>query len=277
MFIDAHMHAFHPKIAHKVLAQLEDHYAIAPVGTGTLDDLLARLDRAHLDSAVVLTAATTPGQVVPANNWALSIKRDHPRLIPFGTIHPGFEAMEAELDRLERNGIKGLKFHPDFQGYRLDDPALYDVMEMVGDRFVCLFHVGDTLPPDDNPSCPRKLAQLRKVFPAPVMVAAHMGGYRHWEYTLEHLAATDVLVDSSSTLDFVDDAMLLRLYRAFGSRRILFGSDYPLFDPGREIEELERRLALSSAELAAILGNAAAILAPRHPSLPVQSGHSDAA
>ncbi|WP_285905936.1 amidohydrolase family protein [Pseudodesulfovibrio pelocollis] len=260
MFIDVHMHAFHPKIADKVLNQLEDHYAIAPVGTGTVDDLIARLNQAHLDSAVVLTAATTPAQVIPANNWSLSIRREHPRLIPFGTIHPGFEGMEDELDRLERNGIKGLKFHPDFQGYRLDDPALYDVMEMIGDRFVCLFHVGDTLPPEDNPSCPKKLAQLRKVFPGPVMIAAHMGGYRHWEYALEHLAATDVLVDSSSTLAFVDDTLLLRLYRAFGSRRILFGSDYPLFDPGREIEQLARRLQLSTGELEAILGNAGDIL-----------------
>ncbi|MUM78156.1 amidohydrolase family protein [Pseudodesulfovibrio sp. F-1] len=277
MFIDAHMHAFHPKIAQKALAQLDDHYTITPVGTGTLDDLLNRLDRAHLDSAVVLTAATTPAQVIPANDWALSIKRDHPRLIPFGTVHPGFKAMEDELDRLEENGIKGLKFHPDFQGFRLDDPALYNVMEMVGDRFVCLFHVGDTLPPDDNPSCPRKLAQLRKVFPAPVMIAAHMGGYRHWEYALEHLAATDVLVDSSSTLDFVDDAMLLRLYRAFGSRRILFGSDYPLFDPGCEIEQLRRRLSLSTIELEAILGNAADILMPGNATFFSDNDHSDAA
>jgi predicted TIM-barrel fold metal-dependent hydrolase len=262
MFIDVHTHAFHPKIAGKVLHQLEGHYAIPPVGDGHVDDLLARLDRAHLDSAVVLTAATTPAQVIPANNWSLSIKRDHPRLIPFGTIHPGFEGMEKELDRLESSGIRGLKFHPDFQGYRLDDPALYDIMEMVGDRFVCLFHVGDTLPPDDNPSCPRKLAELRKVFPAPVMIAAHMGGYLHWEYALEHLAATDVLVDSSSTLDFVDDGLLLRLYRAFGSRRILFGSDYPLFDPAAEMERLQRRLHLSPCEFEAILTNAAAILAP---------------
>ncbi|ADU62450.1 MAG: amidohydrolase family protein [Pseudodesulfovibrio sp.] len=264
MYIDIHMHAFHPKISGKVLAQLEDHYAITPVGTGLVDDLLARIERAHLDTAVVLTAATTPAQVIPANNWSLSIKRDHPQLIPFGTVHPGFDAMEQELDRLEANGIKGLKFHPDFQGFRLDDPALYDVMEMVGDRFVCLFHVGDALPPEENPSCPRKLAQLRKVFPAPVMIAAHMGGYLHWEYALEHLAATDVLVDSSSTLDFVDDPMLLRLYRAFGSRRILFGSDYPLFDPGTELERLQRRLNLSSGELEAILSNAGDILA-RHP------------
>jgi predicted TIM-barrel fold metal-dependent hydrolase len=257
MRIDVHMHAFHPKISDKVLRQLNAHYSIAPVGTGRLDDLVARIERAGLDSAVVLTAATTPDQVVPANNWSLSIKRDHPQLIPFGTVHPGYDKIEQELDRLEKHGIKGLKFHPDFQSFRMDDPALFEVMEMIGDRFVCLFHVGDILPPDDNPSCPRKLARLHKTFPDTVMIAAHMGGYRHWEYALEHLADTEVLVDSSSTLDFVDDTLLARLYQTFGCHRILFGSDYPLFDPGAEIERLRSRLRLSSSELDRILSNAA--------------------
>ena len=36
MFIDVHTHAFHPKIADKVVHQLENHYRIPPVGNGTL-------------------------------------------------------------------------------------------------------------------------------------------------------------------------------------------------------------------------------------------------
>ena len=43
MYIDIHTHAFHPKIAHKVLAQLDDHYGIKPVGTGLAEDLKSAL------------------------------------------------------------------------------------------------------------------------------------------------------------------------------------------------------------------------------------------
>ena len=32
MFLDVHTHAFHPKIASKVITKLEDHYGIEPVG-----------------------------------------------------------------------------------------------------------------------------------------------------------------------------------------------------------------------------------------------------
>ncbi|MEF2231954.1 MAG: amidohydrolase family protein [Pseudodesulfovibrio sp.] len=263
MFIDVHTHAFHPKIAHKVVAQLEAHYSIAPVGNGLLDDLLMRIGRAGLDRAVVLTAATDPSQVVPANNWAIQIKRDCPNCIPFGTVHTGFDRMEDEFDRLEKEGIKGLKFHPDFQGFRMDDPALFDVLEMAADRFVCLFHVGDTLPPDENPSCPRKLAVLCKAFPDTPMIAAHMGGYRHWDYALEHLADTDVFVDSSSSMEFLDDDRLGKLVDGFGTERILFGSDYPLYDPGEERTQLEARLHFTDEELKRILGGNAADLLDR--------------
>lgn len=253
MRIDVHSHAFHPKIAHKVVAQLEDHYGIHPVGTGTADDLIDRLDKAGLDKAVVLTAATSPDQVIPANNWSIGLKKAEPRFIPFGTIHPGFDHVEDELDRLERNGIQGLKFHPDFQGFRMDDESFYEVMEIIGDRFVCMFHVGDTLPPDENPSCPKKMAALRKAFPAPVMIAAHMGGYQHWEYALEHLSETDVYVDCSSVLDFVDDLQLGRLFRGFDREHILFGSDYPLFDAAQEIQAVSTRLGLTEKQLDGLL------------------------
>lgn len=259
MRIDVHSHAFHPKIAHKVVAQLEDHYGIHPVGTGKADDLIDRLDKAGLDKCVVLTAATSPDQVIPANNWAIELKEAEPRFIPFGTVHPGFDRIEEELDRLEENGIQGLKFHADFQGYRMDDKPLYDLMEMVGDRFVCMFHVGDTLPPEENPSCPKKMAELRKAFPGPVMIAAHMGGYQHWEYALEHLAGTDVYVDCSSVLDFVDDNQLKQLFSGFDHERILFGSDYPLFDADEEIKAVSSRLGLSDSQMDDLLSQAGAL------------------
>lgn len=253
MRIDIHTHVFHSKVAEKILGQLQKHYGITPTGKGDADDLIKQLDRAHLDKAVALTAATSPDQVKPANNWAIELKRKYSRLIPFGTLHPNYAQNEAELDRLEKYGIKGLKFHPDFQGYQMDDKRLYDMMEMVGDRFICMFHVGDTLPPDQNPSCPRKMAALRKTFPKPTMIAAHMGGYQHWEYALEHLADTDVYVDTSSVTSFVDDTILKQLFNTFDRDHILFGSDYPLYDASTEIQQLTKRLNLNDSQLERLL------------------------
>lgn len=259
MRLDVHTHAFHPKIADKVLSQLDDHYGIPPVGSGTVKDLLARVRRAGLDGAVVHTAATTPDQVVPANNWAIELARTHPEIVPFGSLHPAYPDNEREVNRLLAAGIKGLKFHPDFQGFFLDDPAFARIMEMIGDRFLLMIHVGDSLPPEKNPSCPIKLAALRRNFPAPRIIAAHMGGYLHWPWALTHLAGQDVYLDTSSTLPFIDDGLLQDLWRRHPRERILFGSDYPLFDPGAELHALQQRLALSDSALDDLVANADAL------------------
>ncbi len=256
MRIDVHTHAFAPKIADKAVHQLEGHYGIHPVGTGKADDLIEQMDKAGLDRAVVLQAATSPKQVVPANDWAINLQKNNPRFIPFGTLHPDFDRNAEELDRLEENGIQGLKFHPDFQGFRMDDPKFYSLMEQVGDRFICLYHVGDSLPPAENPSCPKKMADLYRAFPETTMIAAHMGGYRQWEYALEHIADTGIYVDCSSVLEFVDDDLLTKLYSVYPEDKVLFGSDYPLYGAASEIEELTRRLELSSEQLDNLLSRA---------------------
>ena len=259
MFIDIHTHAYHPKIADKVLAQLEGHYGIAPVGTGKIDDLLARAKRAGLDKVVVHNAATAPAQVIPANNWAISIHRDYPEVISFGTLHPEYPDFEGELDRLAKAGIRGIKLHADFQGFRLDDRRLWPIFEALSGRFAVMLHVGDRLPPEENNSCPAKVAAILEDFPELTVIAAHMGGYLHWQYALEYLIGKNVYIDTSSSLSFLDDATLHRIVDGHPRDRILFGSDYPLFDPGDELELLRRRLSLGDTELEQILSTGASL------------------
>ena len=259
MLLDIHTHAYHPKIADKVLAQLEGHYGIHPVGSGLIEDCIARAKRAGLDKVVVHNAATAPAQVVPANNWAIRIHREHPEVLSFGTLHTGFPDFERELERLWRSGIQGIKFHADFQGFRLDDPKLWPIFEALSGRFVVMLHVGDRLPPERNNSCPAKVAAILRDFPGLTVIAAHMGGYLHWQYALEHLVGKDVYIDTSSTLAFIDDDTLGRIFSGHPRERILFGSDYPLFDPGDEIVRLRRRLSLRDRELEQILSSGASL------------------
>lgn len=256
MLIDVHAHAFHPKIAHKVLARLQDHYDIPPAGTGLAEDLLQRVRSAGLDKVVVLGAATEPAQVIPANNWALSLQKEHPEIIAFGTLHPAYDKWEKELERLKRTGIKGLKFHPEFQGFRQDDPALLPIIEAAQKDFIFLFHVGDRPQPADNPSCPYKTAAILDAFPDARIIAAHLGGYLHWPWALDALIGRDVFIDTSSSLPFMDDDTLRTIFRKHDPRRILFGSDYPLFDPAVERRRLQSRLNLTDSDLEIILSNA---------------------
>lgn len=259
MFIDIHTHAYHPKIADKVLVQLEGHYGIRPVGTGKVDDLLAMAKRAGLDRVVIHNAATAPAQVVPANNFAIRTHRENPNVYCFGTLHRDYPDFERELERLWRAGIKGIKLHPDFQGFRLDDHKLWPMFEAMSGRFTVMIHVGDKLPPEQNNSSPDKVAAIMRDFPDLTIIAAHMGGFLHWQYAIEYLVGKNVYIDTSSTLPFIDDDTLQRIFYGHPRERILFGSDYPLFDPGDVIVDLRRRLSLRDAELEAILSNGMAL------------------
>jgi len=241
MRYDVHTHAFHPKIADKVVAQLYDHYHIPVTGD------------ASLDRVVVHSAATAPAQVIPANDWALELTRTHPEVIAFGAVHPGYADWEAELDRLREAGVPGIKLHPEFQSFWLDDPALEPIIEAAQKDFVFMIHVGDRLPPDQNPSCPFKLARLADRFPRARIIAAHLGGYLHWQWVLEALEGRDLWLDTSSTLSFIDDATLDAILAAWPRERLLFGSDYPIFDPGEEIERLRTRLGWSQGEIEALV------------------------
>lgn len=260
MLIDIHTHAFHPKIAHKAVEHLNNYYAVSCAGTGTVNDLLAREAKAGIERCVVLCAATQPAQVIPANNYAILLQKEYPDIIAFGTLHPGFVEWEKQLDHLKAAGIRGIKLHPDFQGFWLNDPRLLPMLEHAQDDFVFEVHIGDYLPPDQNPSCPYKAAALLDAFPRLRMIAAHMGGYQHWPHALEALAGRDVWLETSSTTPFISSELLAKLLAKHPRERVLFGSDYPLYDPGDEVYRLQKMTGFSDAELEEIMSNAGALL-----------------
>ena len=252
---DIHTHIFHPKISAKVVCQLNAHYRIPPIGSGEWADLQPRLRRAGIDWACAHTAATAPEQVVPANRWAASL-RAVPGIIPFGTMHPAFVNLEDELNFLAERGVPGIKLHPDFQGFRLDDPALLPLFAAMEGKFTLMVHIGDMLPPEKNPSCPWKVAAIKRHFPRLQIIAAHFGGYRHWQYVVEALAGLDIYLDTSSSLFAIPQKLLEEIFHSFPRHRFLFGSDYPLFDPASELQRLQYRLKLSDIQVEEILGNA---------------------
>lgn len=244
MSIDVHTHAFHPKVAGKVLEQLHRHYGLNPVGTGLLDDLKARLKRAGIERTILLSAATNALQVEVVNDWVIGLRAD-PMLEPFGSLHPAYAHWEKELQRLEAAGILGLKFHPDFQGFWMDDPRLGPMWETISDRFLILFHMGDRTAPEKNPSSARRLNWLRRNFPALRVVAAHLGGVFQWGHAIEHIVGQDVFLDTSSAIGMISDDDLHTILRRHPSDRLLFGSDYPLFDQSAELRRWQQRARVS--------------------------------
>ena len=264
MYIDIHTHAFHPKIAHKAVDHLNDFYSVHCSGDGTIDHLLDREHKAGVDKCVVLCAATAPAQVIPANNYAITLQKEHDdSVIAFGTVHPGYENWESELQRIKAAGISGIKLHPDVQRFWLDDPRLLPIFEAAQKDFVFEIHIGDKTTPDQNPSCPYKLAAILRQFPSLRVIAAHFGGYRMWAHALDALVGKgfdNLWYDTSSTTPFVTPLLAKKLLGAFPREHILFGTDWPLYDPVEERQRLQQLGGLKDAEMETIMSNASALL-----------------
>lgn len=268
MIIDFHAHAFPDGVAAKVVAQLAQHYGQPPAADGTLAGLLAGQRAAGVELTVVHTTATRPQQVRAANDWAIRLGQNSltphspvdAHLLPFGTLHPAYPDIPAELARLKAAGLRGLKFHPDFQGFYLDSPAAIELFSAVGQDFVVLVHIGDlrSLGRPDY-SSPARLRRLVEALPGLRVVAAHLGGYRMWDEVEDVLALENVYVDTSSSLAFLEPAEAARLIHRYGVERVVFGSDYPLWSARDELERLAR-LPLNQAERERILWHNAAQL-----------------
>lgn len=238
--IDCHTHVFPPKVAPRLAAAIARDLGLEPAGDGTAANLIDHLDHAGLSQALCFTAALRPDQMIPANSWMISLGRSHPRLIPLGTAHPGHPSFASELARLEQNGIKGIKIHPDLAGIPLASPRWNTLWEAAQGRFVVMLHMGPAKEGGETLSRPRDLAGVLRNFPSLEVIAAHLGGLFLWEETLAHLAGLDIFMDTSCCPGVVPEQTLAEILRRHDPERILFGSDYPLFAPGVE------RAALSS-------------------------------
>lgn len=171
----------------------------------------------------------------------MSLQKAHTEVIGFGTLHPGYANWEAELQRIKAAGLRGLKLHPDFQGFWLNDPRLLPIFEAAQKDFIFEIHIGDNISPEKNPSCPYKLAAILDAFPGLNIIAAHLGGYRMWEHAMKILGGRrreNLWFDTSSVTPFVTPEELRALLAAFPQERLLFGTDWPLYDPEEELERL---------------------------------------
>ena len=264
MITDIHTHVFHPAVAEKAVAQISA-IGFEAVGLGIIDELLVFAERAGIERVVCHTAAMTGSQVRPANSFALSLlKREkthagEAEIVSFGTVHPDYEEWEAELDRLERAGIRGLKLHPNFQKLAFDDPRLHPIMEAIGRRFILMCHVGCERPLERNPASPYKLARLIRLFPKARIIAAHLGGYKDGEVALDALAGKDIWLDTSNT-DRTGEQTARAIIARHPFDRLLFGSDYPLFDPGAEMPIQQRRFGFTDSQMEVLYRNADALL-----------------
>ncbi|MEI6602239.1 MAG: amidohydrolase family protein [Clostridia bacterium] len=253
MVIDFHTHLFKDELAPKAIGILTAAAGIPNYTNGTRAGLLASMQHAGIDLSVCQHIATRAEQTQTINRWAIEMQS--PQLISFGTIHPDFVDWEAEIDFLAAAGIKGIKFHPDYQNFTVDDTKMYSLYEKIFSKdLIVLFHAGVDLAFAPPHAClPKYLQDIARDFPQGNIVAAHMGGYRHWDDVEEYLIGKRIYLDTSYSFEELGNARMSRIIARHGAEHILFASDSPWKPQDGALEEIQS-LQLSSKEIDDILG-----------------------
>lgn len=259
--IDCHVHCFPDDLAERAVARLTSAYRVEPSFDGTIRGAIGQMESAGIEKSIVLPVATKPSQVRSINDWVLSIRDE--RIVPFGAIHPYFEDVKGEIRRLADMGIKGVKLHPNWQGYRPEDSEVFPMYEAIAKhQLIAYFHGGDELEPwpTEIVSTPKAYAEVHMRFPEMKMVVAHMGGYLMWDVVEEYLLGKDLYFDMSACFpDKLPDERYLALIRAHGANKVLYASDSPCSHPMPQLERL-LRLPLTEDEKNLILWENAAHL-----------------
>lgn len=247
--IDVHAHIYPDKVAERAVASVGDFYNIDMEGAGTAKNLLRAKEATPITNFVVHSVAVKASTVESINDFIAAQCEAHPEFIGFATMHQDHEDMEREVERAISLGLKGVKLHPDSQGVAMDDPRLMELYEIVEGRLPVIFHTGDYR---YDYSHPRRLKQILRTFPDMVVDAAHFGGWSVFDIGYDYLKEENCFMDMSSSMAFLGDRRTKELVHAYGTDRIMFGSDFPMWDPALEFDRFTK-LGFSEAELDKLL------------------------
>jgi predicted TIM-barrel fold metal-dependent hydrolase len=234
--IDAHCHIYPEKIASKAVAGTDNFYGENSVGLGTVSDLVELGRNAGIDHFIVQSVATTPKQVNSINEFiATEVANSNGLMTGLGTLHPDSADMRADVRHLLELGLRGVKLHPDIQAFKIDDYRCLKIYELCEEYSLpVLMHTGDNRYDYSNPN---RLLPILEIYKNLKVIGAHLGGWSIWEEAVEvYKEMPNFYVDCSSSFPYLKPETATEIIRKYGSSKVLFGTDYPMWSPKSELE-----------------------------------------
>ncbi len=252
---DIHTHAYPDNIAARAVKNVTMNEDVSNYSDGTIKGLAEYEKAGGASGYLLLPVATSPQIVNKLNKWAAeSVGKG---ACAFGCIHPDSENIAEDLDYIQSLGMTGIKLHPDYQGFFVDEERMYPIYQAIFERGMSIFfHAGEDLSyPPPNKGDVDRIAKVCDRFPDGKILAAHMGGYRQYDMAIEHLLGRENLwIDTSYAVERMASDQVFSMIRKHGHKRVLFGTDSPWSDFDSAKNAL-LNVGLSEDELADILYN----------------------
>ena len=237
--IDSHCHIYPDRIAEKASASTSEFYHMPSLFDGKISTLLERGGKAGIEHFIVQSVATTPKQISGINRFiADAVANSEGRFTGLGTLHPDSENLREEVEEILDLGLKGVKLHPDIQRVGIDDSRMHKIYQLCEGRLPILMHTGDYRFDFSNPN---RMLPVLEAYPNLTVVGAHFGGWSVWDEATKMLSKfKNFYVDCSSSLYAMSSEKARELIMAYGVDRVLFGTDYPMWEIETEIDRFMR-------------------------------------
>ena len=281
MIIDFHTHIFPDNVCARIVEGMSIDGGIVHYTNASAAELSASMKAAGIDYSVDLPVATRVDQVEKVNSRMIR-QRDEllaMGIIAFGCMHPDYPDYKKEILRLKDAGIVGIKLHPAYQGYDLNDLRYKRIIEAISDAgMITISHCGwDIGYVQHNFASVDMILEIIKDVAPERFVAAHMGGWSSWPEITNRLLGAPIWIDCACSLgenipraDIDNDRPLMyphnllpnqfaHMARKQGTDRVLFASDSPWQDQSQYLQ-IVKNCGLTADEQAQILGDNAARL-----------------
>jgi uncharacterized protein len=204
--------------------------------------------------AFTVDARTATGQLpaVTSEEIAEQAAEHSDIVIPFASVDPraGRVAVQRARRLIERNRVKGFKFHPNGQAFYPNDREFYPLYEVLEEfRVLALFHSGQSGAGAGvrggggvrlKYSNPLFLDDVAVDFPDLPIVLAHPSFPWQDEALAVAVHKPNVYIDLSGWSPKYFPANLVHYANTLIKHKVLFGSDFPVITPDRWLADFEK-------------------------------------
>lgn len=236
--IDCHCHIYPDKIADKAVAGISSFYDLPMAYDGRSATLINESNKIGVCHNIVFSVATTPHQVSSINSFiAKCVEEGEGRFTGLGSLHPESDNIISDIKHIEELGLRGVKLHPDFQKFHIDDEKLFGIYEACSGKLPILMHTGDYRYDFSNP---QRMRNVLEKFPELTVIGAHFGGWSVWEEASDVLSGCkNFYVDTSSSFHWLKKEKAKEIIEKYGADKVIFGTDFPMWSYKDEYEYLE--------------------------------------
>jgi predicted TIM-barrel fold metal-dependent hydrolase len=236
---DAHCHICPDRIAEYATQNTQKFYDIPRSAyIGDVGSLLKQCEESGVSRCVVSMVAKNPRQTEDIRKFIGEQVALHPdNFIGLGALHPDSTQKEQDITNLMESGLKGIKLHPDIQGFKADCDGYKEIYELCTQfDLPILLHTGDSRFDNSNPD---RIEKILKEFPHTRIIGAHFGGWSLWQEAADKLYKYDnFYVDTCSSFYSLSDTDAKKIINKYGTEKVIFGTDYPVWKQEDEINKI---------------------------------------